>query len=240
MKKLALITGANKGLGLETARQLGKQGIHILIGARNEEQGTRAATQLQSEGIEASFQLLDVNDEGSIKAAAKAVTSQYGKLDILINNAGVNPEYPAGVLDIESLTTDMLLSIHKTNFIGPFIAIREFMPLLKKSEAGRIVNVSSSIGSLTEQSNPTSPYYGVNTLAYNTSKTALNSLTVQVAKQVANTNIKVNSICPGWVKTDMGSEYAPKTVEQGVSVIVDLASASTNGGFYDENGHVAW
>ena len=133
--------------------------------------------------------------------------------------------------------------IYQTNVFGAFLAIREFLPLLRKSTTGRIVNVSSSVDSLTDQSNPESPYYGINTVAYNTSKTALNALTVQLAKQLSNTTIKVNSICPGWVKTDLGSEAAPRTVDEGVRIIVQLATLGedgASGGFFNEDGVIPW
>jgi NAD(P)-dependent dehydrogenase (short-subunit alcohol dehydrogenase family) len=227
--KTALVTGANKGMGFEIVRQLAKQGNKVILGARDETKGKEAISKLKEDGVEVDFIKLDMDSEESIKNAAQLVSNKYGKLDILINNAGVNPEYPAGVLTIDALPTSLMKSIFDSNFFGPFIAIREFLPLLKKSDAGRIVNVSSTLGSITGQTNLASPYYGVNTLAYNISKTALNALTVQVAKQVENTNVKINSVCPGWVKTDMGSDYAPKTIEEGVVITLELANIDKNG-----------
>ncbi len=244
--KIALVTGANKGMGFEVVRQLAKQGNRVILGARDKEKGLLATSKLKEEGLEVEFVLLDLGSEASIKLAAKFVHDKFGKLDILINNAGVNPEYPKKIFTIEQLPTALIKSIFDSNFFGALITIREFLPLLRKAEKGRIVNVSSIVGSLKEQSIPIpidSPFYGINTLAYATSKTALNSLTVQVAKQVAYTNIKINAVCPGWVKTDMGSENAPRTIEQGISIILKLASideTGPNGGFFNEEGAISW
>ena len=241
--KIALVTGANNGMGFEVVRQLVKKGNKVILGARDEVKGQEAKSKLKQEGIEVDFVKLDIDDEASIKNAAQLVGDKYGKLDILINNAGINPEYPLGVFKIEELETSLVRSIFETNFFGPFIAIREFLPLLRKSEAGRIVNISSSLGSLNGQTNPENAYYGINTLAYATSKTALNALTVQVAKQIENTNIKINSVCLGWVKTDMGSEYAPKTIEEGVTITIKMATIDengSNGGYFNEEGEITW
>jgi NAD(P)-dependent dehydrogenase (short-subunit alcohol dehydrogenase family) len=240
---IALITGANKGIGLETARQLAAQGIHVLIGARDAANGEAAAQKLQAAGYKADFIALDVSNEASVKQAAQTVTDRYGKLDILVNNAGIHPEYPQGIFSFEQMSLDLMMQIYQTNVFGPFMMIQAFLPLLRQSSAGRIVNTSSSVGSLTEQSNPESPYYPVNTAGYNSSKTALNALTVQLAKQLTDTNIKVNSACPGWVQTDMGSAAAPRTVEEGVRIIIKLATLPNdgpNGGFFDENGPIGW
>lgn len=244
--KIAIVTGANKGMGFEVVRQLAKQGNKVLLGARDEAKGQEAILKLKAEGLEVDFIKLDMDNEESIKSAAQFVSEKYGKLDILINNAGINPEYPLGIFKIEELSTTLMKSIFDSNFFGPFIAIREFLPLLKNSVSGRIVNVSSILGSITLQSIPVpvdSPFYGINPLAYATSKTALNALTVQVAKQIESTNIKINSVCPGWVKTDMGSEYAPKTIDEGIVIILELANidkSGPNGRFFDESGSIAW
>jgi NAD(P)-dependent dehydrogenase (short-subunit alcohol dehydrogenase family) len=243
MNKIALVTGANKGMGLGAARQLAQQQIKVLIGARDEQKGRLAAKSLQDEGLNAEFLLLDVTQEDSVKLAAQTVTQEQGRLDILINNAGINPEYPQGIFTFEQLPFDLLMQIYQTNVFGAFLTIREFLPLLRKSTAGRIVNVSSSVASLTGQSNPESPYYGVNTVGYNSSKTALNAITVQLAKQLVGTPIKVNSVCPGWVKTDMGTDAAPKTIEDGIRIIFKLATIAEDqpsGGFFNEDGIIPW
>jgi NAD(P)-dependent dehydrogenase (short-subunit alcohol dehydrogenase family) len=240
---IALITGANKGIGFETARQLAQTGIHVIIGARDAAKGQAAAQTLQAEGYKADFIPLEVSNEASVKQAAQTVSDRYGKLDILVNNAGINPEFPQGIFAVEQMPLELLTQVYQTNVFGPFLATREFLPLLRQSEAGRIVNVSSTLGSLTEQSNPESAYYAFNIIGYNSSKTALNALTVQLAKQLAGTNIKINSACPGWVKTDLGSEAAPRNVEEGAKIIIQLAtlpSDGPNGGFFDEAGAIGW
>jgi NAD(P)-dependent dehydrogenase (short-subunit alcohol dehydrogenase family) len=240
---LALITGANKGIGLETARQLAAQGIHVLIGARDAAKGEAAAQTLQAEGYKADSIALDVSNEASIKQAAQTVTDRYGNLDILVNNAGIHPEYGQSIFSFEQMSLDLVMQIYQTNVFGPFMMIQAFLPLLRQSAAGRIVNTSSSVGSLTEQSNPESPYYPVNTAGYNSSKTALNALTVQLAKQLTGTNLKVNSACPGWVQTDMGSDAAPRTVSEGARIIIKLATLPNNGpngGFFNEDGAIDW
>jgi NAD(P)-dependent dehydrogenase (short-subunit alcohol dehydrogenase family) len=240
---LALITGANKGIGLETARQLAAQGIHVLIGARDAAKGEAAAQTIQAEGYKADSIALDVSNEASIKQAAQTVTDRYGNLDILVNNAGIHPEYGQSIFSFEQMSLDLVMQIYQTNVFGPFMMIQAFLPLLRQSAAGRIVNTSSSVGSLTEQSNPESPYYPVNTAGYNSSKTALNALTVQLAKQLTGTNLKVNSACPGWVQTDMGSNAAPRTVSEGARIIIKLATLPNdgpNGGFFNEDGAINW
>jgi NAD(P)-dependent dehydrogenase (short-subunit alcohol dehydrogenase family) len=243
MTAIALITGANKGIGLETARQLSKTGVHVLIGARNVAKGEAAVQTLQVEGLSAEVLELDVTQEQSVKAAAQRVMQRHGKLDILVNNAGIHPEFPQGIFSFEQLPLELLMQIYQTNVFGAFLAMREFLPLLRQSDAGRIVNVSSSVGSLTEQSNPNSPYYAITTTGYNSSKAALNALTVQLAKQLTDTNIKVNSICPGWVQTDMGTDAAPRTVAEGVRIILNLATLpedGSTGGFFNEDGVIPW
>jgi NAD(P)-dependent dehydrogenase (short-subunit alcohol dehydrogenase family) len=240
---IALITGANKGLGLETARQLAAKGIHVLIGTRDAANGQAAVQKLQAEGYKADFITLDVSDADSIKQAAQTVGDRYGKLDILVNNAGINLEFSQGVFSFEAIPLAMMTQTYQTNVFGPLLMVQAFLALLKRSEAGRIVNTSSTLGSLTGQSDPQSPYYPVNTIAYNSSKTALNALTVQIAKQLADTKIKINSACPGWVKTDMGTDAAPRTVQEGAQIIIKLATLpddGPNGGFFNEDGPIAW
>lgn len=232
MNKIALVTGANKGIGLGTARQLAQQQIKVLIGARDEQKGRLAVKSLQDEGLNAEFLLLDVTKEDSVKLAAQTVAQEQGKLDILINNAGISPEFSQEIFTFEQLSLDILTQIYQTNVFGAFLTIREFLPLLRKSTAGRIVNVSSSLGSLTEQSNPASPYYGFNIVGYSSSKTALNAITVQLAKQLVDTPIKVNSVCPGWVKTDMGGTSAPRSPQEGADTAIWLATEASR----DESG----
>jgi NAD(P)-dependent dehydrogenase (short-subunit alcohol dehydrogenase family) len=243
MTTIALITGSNKGIGLETARQLAQMGIHVILGARDAAKGQAAVAQLQAAGYSAEFLALDVTQTQSVEQAAQTVMQKHGKLDILINNAGIHPEFGQGIFSFEQLSVELLMQIYQTNVFGAFAMIAAFLPLLRKSVAGRIVNLSSSVGSLTEQSNPASPYYPVNTVGYNSSKTALNALTVQLAKQLSDTAIKVNSACPGWVQTDMGTAAAPRTVAEGAKIIVKLATLPIDGpqgGFFNDDGQIQW
>lgn len=239
-QKIALITGANKGLGFETARQLGKQNIKILIGARDETRGGEAAEKLKNEGFEAEFVLLDVSDAQTHEAAAKYVEESCGKLDILVNNAGI-------ALDSgEKLNEISLETIRKTfdtNFFGVIAVTQAFLPLIKKSESGRIVNVSSGLGSLAQNSDSDWDFSAVKPLAYNSSKTALNMFTVILAHELKDTKIKVNSADPGYTATDLNRNSGTKTVEQGASIIFDLATLADDGatgGYFDDQGVVPW
>ncbi|OYQ32991.1 hypothetical protein CHU92_13800 [Flavobacterium cyanobacteriorum] len=242
--KVALITGANKGIGLEVARQLGQHGVKILIGARNTEKGEKASGSLRAIGVEAGFIHLDVTREESIIAAARQIREEYGKLDILVNNAGVFPEYFQGLFDVTVVPQEVLAATFQTNVFGAILTIKHLLPLLKKAPYANIVNVASTAGSITDQSDPASPFYSMRAIAYASSKAALNMVTVQVAKQLAGTDVKINSICPGWVRTDMGTEHAPRTVAQGASIIVKMASLAkedtTNGAFVDDLGIIPW
>lgn len=239
-KKIALITGANKGLGFETARQLAKQNIKVLIGARDETRGREAAEKLRNEGFDAEFVHVDVTDEKTIEAAAKYVEENFGKLDILVNNAGIANEYGLAPGEIN---LELIRQTFDTNFFGVIAVTKAFLPLIKKSESGRIVNVSSGLGSLTLHSDPNSPYYDIKPLAYNTSKTALNMFTVILAHDLKDTKIKVNSADPGYTATDLNHNSGPKTVEQGASIIFDLATLpddGATGGYFDDQGVVPW
>lgn len=241
MKKIAFISGATKGIGNEVARQLALHDFTVLISARNTQHGEAAVEKLQLDGADAHFIQIDVNDESSIKSAAETISKQFGKVDVLINNAGVNYEFSSGTRP-SMLSVDTLKDTFITNFFGVFAIIHHFLPPLKQAGAARIINVSSTLGSLTCLSNPENFFYGVNSLAYNSSKTALNALTVSLAKDLADDKISVNSICPGWVKTDMGTEMAPRTVEQGAAIIVKMATIdnSPTGKFFDDNGEIPW
>ena len=239
-KKIALITGANKGLGLETARQLAKQNIKVLLGARDETRGREAAEKLQSENLDAEFVLIDVTDEKTVEAAAKRVEETYGKLDILVNNAGIAVEY-----DVEpsEINLEKIRQTFDTNFFGVIAVTRAFLPLIKKSENGRIVNVSSGLGSLTQNSDPDWSFSSVKPLAYNSSKAALNMFTVILADELKDAKIKVNSADPGYTATDLNNNSGPKTVEQGASIIFDLATLpddGATGGYFDDQGVVPW
>lgn len=240
-QKIALITGANKGLGFETARQLGRRNIKVLVGARDETRGQAAAEKLRAEGVKAEFVLLDVGDAQTHEAAAKYIEENYGKLDILVNNAGISLERMGGKPSDVSLET--LREIFDTNFFGVIAVTKAFLPLLKKSAAGRIVNVSSGLGSLAQNADPNWDYAAVKPLAYNSSKTALNAFTVILAHELKDANIKVNSADPGYTATELNGNQGTKTVEQGASVIRQLATldeSGATGGYFDDQGVVPW
>lgn len=238
-RKIALITGANKGIGKEIARQLGAQGLTVLLGARDEGRGAAAADELKREGINARAIPLDVADQKSIDAAARRIEGEFGRLDVLVNNAGIALDrVPPSQLDM-----DTLRRTYDTNFFGVFAVTQAMLPLLRKSEAGRIVNMSSGLGSLTQHSDPNGPYTGVNLLAYNSSKTALNALTVQFAIELKDTPIKVNAADPGFTATDLNQHRGTRTVEQGAIAAVRLAALPADGptgGYFNEDGPVPW
>ena len=239
-KKIALITGANKGLGFETARQLANQNVKVLIGARDETRGREAAEKLQDEGFDAEFVLIDVTDEKTIEAAAKYVEENCGKLDILVNNAGIAVDYG---LEPGEFSLEKIRQTFDTNFFGVITVTQAFLPLIKKSENGRIVNVSSGLGSLTQNSDPNWEFKEVKPIAYNSSKAALNMFTIVLASQLKDTKIKVNSADPGYTATDLNNNSGPKTVEQGASIIFDLATLlddGATGSYFDDQGVVPW
>ena len=201
-EKVALVTGANKGIGFETARQLAQQGITVLLGARDATKGQTAAATLQAEGLNVQPIQLDVTDTNSIQQAAQTIEAQYGKLDILVNNAGVM--LPTDFAPASQTPLQTLRDTYETNFFRLIELTQTLMPLLRKSEGARIVNLSSILGSLAEHSNPKSPIYDFKVLAYNSSKTALNAFTVHLAYELKDTPHKVNAAHPGWVQDRSG------------------------------------
>ena len=242
-KQVALITGANKGIGYEVARQLGQtHGMTVLVGARDAARGREASDKLAALGIDARPVQLDVTDPTSVEAAAKQIERDFGgRLDVLVNNAGVSLEYaPPSQTDLAKYQ-----ATHLTNAFGPLVVTKAMLPLLKRSTAGRLVNMSSSLGSLTLNSDPTSKYAAVKLVSYHSSKAALNMQTVLFAAELAaeGSPIKVNSACPGYVATDLNNHQGPRTVEQGAREAVRLATLPADGPtgkFFDEDGPVPW
>ena len=229
-KKIALVTGANKGIGFETAKQLGKEGITIIAASRNKERGLAAVEQLKSEGIDVEFLQLDIDNNADIRFAYEYILNKYGKLDILVNNAGIQIESKEwGINNTTDIDEKALRATLDTNFFNIVKLTNTLLPLIRKSEAGRIVNLSSILGSLGLHSDPNSPIYSSKLFAYDTSKTALNSYTVHLASALAGTAIKVNSAHPGWVKTDMGSDAAPMELTDGAKTSVALALLGADG-----------
>jgi len=233
-KRVAVVTGANRGIGLEISRQLGRRdGIRVVLTARDETKGKAAAKQLRGEGLDVDFHGLDVTSKQSVKTFADWLEGACKRCDILVNNAGVMLD-PRGsrILDSKVKTYHDTL---ETNFIGPLMMIQALAPLMKKNGYGRIVNVSSGQGQLSDM--------GVGTPAYRVSKTALNALTRTLAAELNSSGILVNSMCPGWVKTDMGGPGAPRTVEQGADTAVWLATLpddGPSGGFFRDRNPIPW
>ena len=241
MNKIALVTGANKGLGLETARQLGAEGVKVLMASRNKERGMEAVATLKDEGLDVEFVQLEVNNEAEANALVQYIETTYGKLDILVNNAGImHSGEPNGVNSSENVSQEVLRETFDVNFFSLVSLTQKLLPLIKKSEAGSIVNVSSILGSNTVQSDESSPWSGIKPFAYNSSKAALNAFTVHLAAALKDTNIKVNSAHPGWVKTDLGGKNAPLEAPEGAKTSVSLSAADYTGKFIHEGEEIAW
>jgi NAD(P)-dependent dehydrogenase (short-subunit alcohol dehydrogenase family) len=227
MRKIALVTGANKGIGLETVRQLAKQGVHVILAARDGAKGSAAANKLAAERLEVESLVLDVNDAASIAAAVQAVGATHGHLDILINNAGVGIQ--DGTQKVSQQKLDTWRKTFDTNVFGLIAVTQAFMPLLEKSSAARIVNLSSILGSIALHADPKSPIYNYKVAAYNVSKSAVNAYTVQLAWELKDTKIKVNAVHPGHVKTDMGGAAAPMEIVDGAKSGVAMALIGDDG-----------
>jgi len=209
IQKIVLVTGANRGIGFEVCRQLGELGYHIFLSARDNQKGNEAVEKLRAEKLTVDFIHMNVADEESIKKAVKEFGKRSIKLDVLINNAAI-----LGDSEIEKMPTEELMNVLKTNSIGAFIVIREFLPFMDKES--RIINVSSGAGALHDMGN-----YAP---AYSISKATLNAITKQFAAALKRKRIMVNSVCPGWVRTDMGGWSAPRSVKKGTETIVWLAT----------------
>jgi len=227
-KKIALITGANKGIGLETARQLGKLRVTILVGSRDLARGEEAVEVLLGIGVDARAVKLDVVSEADRTAIAKLIEKEFGRLDILINNAGVMLDGRAGN-ETSTTSSKMLHETFETNFFAVVALTQTLLPLIRKSEAGRIVNLSSILASLTLHATKGSFIYDAKTFAYDASKAALNSFTIHLAHELQSTKIKVNSAHPGWVKTDMGGAGAQMEIVDGAKTSVALATLPDDG-----------
>jgi NAD(P)-dependent dehydrogenase (short-subunit alcohol dehydrogenase family) len=244
---IAFITGANKGIGYATAARLGQAGVQIIVGARDPEKGDAAAAALRQQGTDAVALQCDVTDDSSVRAAAEVVRAEHGHLDVLVNNAGILPEAAAAHRVRGPMDLDIFRETFATNLFGVVATTEAFLPLLLAAPEGRIVNVSSTVASLNDQSDPDSAYYGLVVPAYQASKAALNSITIALAKSLADSNIKVNAVCPGWVQTDLGGPQnkaaAPTTPDAAARMVSQMALVGDDGptgGFFDEAGPVRW
>lgn len=229
-QRIALVTGSNRGIGFETAKQLGEEGITVIITARQLDVAQRAARELIGQGIDAYGIQLDVTNDEERKAAAAYISEKFGRLDILINNAGVAPKESLFVSKTLETSREEFAHIYETNFFSVVYLTRELLPLIKKSTSGRIVNLSSILGSLTIHSQPESPIAGFRVLSYNSAKAALNMFTIQLADELAALGIKVNSAHPGWVQTELGgNDQAPMSITDGAKTSVGLALLGEDG-----------
>jgi len=228
MKEIALVTGANKGIGFEIVRELAKSGMQVILGARNHDRGNKAVSDLKKEGLDVELLQIDVAKSDSIKMAVQELEKKYDHLDVLVNNAGIlHREEGLGSSTVLGVPTPILRETFETNFFGLVDLTQRLVPMLKKSKNGRIVNVSSILGSLNlaierEAEGPSGTPF-----AYNASKAAVNAFTIHLSGALRAQGIRVNSAHPGWVKTDMGTDAATLSIEEGAKTIVDLVLNDT-------------
>jgi NAD(P)-dependent dehydrogenase (short-subunit alcohol dehydrogenase family) len=236
-QQIALVTGANKGLGFAAARELARRGMTVIVGARDAGRGEAAAEAIRAEGGDAVHVPLDVTDPDSVAAAASTVKERYGRLDVLVNNAGILLERGEKPSD---LPLDVIRRTYETNVLGVVAVTQAMLPLL--APTARIVNVSSGLGSLTRTTEPDSDYAKYPLLAYNSAKSALNAVTVSFANELRGTGIRVNAVCPGYCATDLNGQSGPRSVDQGKAVIVKLATDEDGptAAFFDDDGPVPW
>jgi NAD(P)-dependent dehydrogenase (short-subunit alcohol dehydrogenase family) len=238
--RIALVTGANKGIVWEIARQLAEAGVTVIIGARDPGRAGATVSRLSADGLSVRSVALDLNDLPSIAAAAEAIRAEHGRLDILVNNAGI--------VDAEdgpptTGTPEAARRIMDTNFIGTLAVTQAMLPLLRLSSAARIVNLSSALGSLALNGDPASPYYSARLIGYNASKAALNMLTVQLAEELRDTPHVINSVSPGYVKTDLTGHNGFMTPEEGAKLPVEyalLGADAVSGRFVEASGETPW
>jgi len=245
--KVALVTGANKGIGFQIAQELTTRGFTVLVGSRRLGSGQEAAQRI---GARAHALQLDVTDPRSIAAAAERIRGDFQRLDVLVNNAGIAYAGPPGASFEEKIAAgrpstasmDHMRAIFETNVFGVIATIQAMLPLLRQAPAGRIVNVSSTVGSLTLQSDPTHPVRAIIDAMYSPSKTTLNAVTVAFAKELQGTNITVNSVCPGFTATDLNNFRGHRSIEEGAREAVRLAllEGGPTGTFSNDDGIVPW
>ena len=230
MSKIALVTGANKGIGFAAAHGLAKAGFHVFVGARDTEKGEEAAEKIRAEGYDAQFITIDVADEDSIVAAAREIADEWEGIDVLVNNAAINLSEERGILETPLQEFE---DTFKTNVWGVLLTTQAFWPLLQHSTDARVINVSSGLGRLFDMKNENP--------SYSASKTAVNALTRQFA-DAGKDKISVNCINPGWVQTDMGGQNAERTPDQGAAIILKLATMENppTGQFLQDSGEIGW
>lgn len=238
--RVALVTGANRGIGFEIARQLAHRKIKVLMGARDDARGTQARNKLADQGLDVHLIQIDVTDPTTIEAALGRIKDEFGRLDVLVNNAGILIDSETRLLD---LSVALFQNTLETNAFGPLLLSQACVPIMKANHYGRIVNMSSTMGSLSEIANPDSNYEELRSPGYRLSKTLINGITVLLAKELRGTNILVNSACPGWVHAEMGGDQAVLSPEQGAATPVWLATLPDDGptgGFFREQQPIPW
>lgn len=239
-QRVAMVTGANRGIGFAVAERLAQSEYTVILGARDEDKGSQARSALGEHGRDVHDMLLDVTEATSIQAALGKIKDMFGRLDVLVNSAGIQIDGETTILELAPVTLQNTL---ETNAYGPLLLSQACIPLMKKNGYGRIVNMSSTLGALSDIANPESPYNGVDSPAYRISKTLLNAMTVLLAKELRGSNILVNSVCPGWVRTDMGGPRAPRSVEEAAETPVWLATlpdGGPTGGFFRDRQPIPW
>jgi NAD(P)-dependent dehydrogenase (short-subunit alcohol dehydrogenase family) len=232
MQRIALVTGGNRGIGFAVCKGLSQAGLQVILGSRDEENGNEAANVLNGQGFSVDAHQLDVTDPKSISAIKGYVIKQYGRLDVLINNAAVHLDKGVNVLEVP---LDIVRQTFEINLFGALKLCQTFLPMMKQHDYGRVVNVSSGMGSLSKMSGRSG--------AYRMSKAALNALTGVIASETQGYNIKVNSMSPGWVRTDMGGPSAPRNPEQGADSIIWLSTLPDDGptgGFFKDREPISW
>ena len=238
-KKVVLITGANKGIGFEVARQIANAGWTVLAAARNEERGREAVARLQAEGLDVHFIHLDLDAPDTAVTAAETLRTQFGRLDLLINNAAIatQGDGPPSNVNLEAVRRTM-----QTNFVGTLAVTQAMLPLLQAAAKAQIINVSSELGSIGQQTNPEWKYAPVKVLGYCASKAALNMLSVQMAYEFRDGNIAVNSVNPGYTATDLNGNSGPQSIEEGAAEIVRVAllDPPVTGKFLETGGEIPW
>jgi NAD(P)-dependent dehydrogenase (short-subunit alcohol dehydrogenase family) len=239
--KIALITGANKGIGYEVARQLGKHKCTVLVGARDAKLGEEAVTKLKKEGVEAVFVTIDVTRRETIEAARAGIEKEFGRLDILVNNAGIvdrGGDGPPSAANIDAVSRTL-----QTNFVGALAVAQAMLPLIRNSAAGRIVNVSSELGSITGFGDPNWKFAHAKFIGYCASKAAMNMMTSQLAAELRDTNIKVNAVNPGFTATDLNNNQGTQTIEEGSAETIRaalLGDDGPSGRFLETGGTLPW
>lgn len=237
-QRLAIVTGGNRGIGKEISRQLAEKGLQVIITCRDEDKGRKAVEEMRQEGLSVEFQVVDVHDRKSIQDMIRRVEHDFGRLDVLVNNAGIIMDRGVSVLDVEE---SVMKETFETNYFGALRMIQASVPLMKAHRYGRIVNISSGLGAFEILQG----FLGLkgSSSAYRISKTMLNALTCLAAQEVSEMGIKVNAVCPGRVQTDMGGADAPLTVAEGADTAVWLATLGEDGptgGFFRERKRIEW